>query len=86
MERTIRRAMTHVLIDPSLERRPAWVREGLAAHFADPGGNPTSRGACPADADLQRSVSPGALNLALQQAHACVAVQLAAGRDWREIR
>ncbi len=87
LERAIRGAMTHVLADASLERRPAWVREGLAAYYADPdAGAPSAGGACPSDVDLVRPLSPGALSTAYQQAEACVARQLASGRSWRDIR
>ncbi len=87
LERAVRRAMTHVLADPFLTRRPAWVREGLAVHFADPdASSPDVRGACPSDVDLVRPLSPGALSAAYQQAQSCVARQLDAGRDWRDIR
>ena len=77
LERTIRHELVHLMADPVLRERAAWVREGAAIYFAGwgpvPGdARPTalslrSRLACPGDADLLRPVSPGSLSNALAQ-------------------
>jgi SpoIID/LytB domain protein len=90
VDRTMRRALLHLMIDDVLARRPAWVREGTATFFAD-GGRPVSsdRGMnapCPADNELLHPVSIGALSNAHSRARACVAKQIAAGRSWRDVR
>ena len=56
--------------------------------FADPeAAAPSSgRGSCPGDAELLRPVSVGALNNAYARARACFARQIAAGRNWRDVR
>jgi SpoIID/LytB domain protein len=90
---TITYGLVHALADDPLLSRPAWVREGLAIHFserlaADPGTppRPDPHGPCPDDDELLRPVSPGAFANAAERARACVARQLEAGRDWREVR
>ncbi len=94
LDRTIRRALVHVLIDPGLANRPAWVREGAALYFsgsrtepeAESAFRPRSRPSCPDDAELLEPVSAGALSNAYARALACVARQLAAGRSWHDIK
>jgi hypothetical protein len=90
---TITYGLVHALADDPLLSRPAWVREGLAIHFserlaADPGTppRPDPHGPCPDDDELLRPVSAGAFANAAERARACVARQLEAGRDWREVR
>jgi SpoIID/LytB domain protein len=97
LERTIRHELVHAMVDGVLGRRPAWVREGAAIYFAGerpipgrgPAGaadRPESRAECPEDNELLRPVSVGALSNAYARARACFARQIAAGRNWRDIR
>ena len=97
LDRTIRHELVHILTDAALARRPAWVREGAAIYFAGeqpvPGGTgqrptykPEPRQSCPADNELLRPVSVGALSNAYARARACFAKQIAAGKLWRDIR
>jgi SpoIID/LytB domain protein len=90
---TITYGLVHALADDPLVARPAWVREGLAIHLserlaADPGTSPRPdpQGPCPDDDELLRPVSAGAFANAAERARACVARQLEAGKDWREVR
>jgi hypothetical protein len=79
------------MTEPDLAARPLWVREGVALHFgalAESSGKPAvaTSGPCPADDELARPVSPGALSDAYARARGCVERQLRNGRSWREIR
>ena len=51
-----------------------------------PAFRPQPRGSCPADAELLRPVSVGALSTAHARARACFARQIAAGRAWRDVK
>ena len=74
-------------VDPGLPQRPAWVREGAAAYFADATPvSATGRSACPTDDELQHPVSIGALGDAWSRARACFERQVSGGRDWRRVR
>jgi len=88
LERTIRRTLVRAMIDRELAGRPVSVLEGAAVYFAEPRDlrSPQGRVACPDDRDLLQPVSMGALATAYAQARACVARQLAAGRNWRELK
>jgi hypothetical protein len=89
LESTLRHEVAHAVVDASLARRPAWVREGLAAYFARPddaNAAPPGRPACPSDAELLRAVSAGAQREAYSRAERCVRRQLAAGRRWTDVR
>jgi hypothetical protein len=86
LERTLRRQLVHVMADRLLPDRPAWIREGAAIHFADPGSSTAARGACPSDDELRRPLSIGALGDAYTRARACFERQIAGGRDWRRVR
>jgi SpoIID/LytB domain protein len=90
LERTIRRQLVHVMADRVLSQRPAWVKEGAALFFGDPGGESGSaasqRDACPADVELLRPVSAGALGDAYARARGCFARQIASGRAWRDVK
>jgi hypothetical protein len=99
LERTIRREMVHVLVDPVLSKRPLWVRDGAAAYFADAPGDvraesdrdrrsrlPQARLSCPEDVELRQPVSIGALSNAYARARACFARQIASGKDWRDVK
>jgi hypothetical protein len=44
LERAIRHELVHLMTDPVLGRRPAWVREGAAIHFAGEPPIPGARG------------------------------------------
>lgn len=87
-ERTIRHEVAHVVIDPVLEDRPLWVREGAAMRFDGAGAvtAPRSNAPCPADAELLRPASAEAQRDAYARASACFARQIAAGRSWRQVR
>ena len=91
LERTIRRELVHVMADAVLADRPVWVREGAALFYADNGresasSGATARGSCPADAELLRPVSAGALTDAYARARSCFARQIASGRSWRDVK
>jgi hypothetical protein len=87
LERTVRRGMVAQMTASALDGRPLWVREGIAGYFADPQAPlPEARTPCPADVELARPVSAGALFDAYARARACVARQVSGGRSWREVR
>jgi hypothetical protein len=96
LDRTIRHQLVHLMADPALRDRPAWVREGAAIYFAGWGPVPgdtkpapfslRSRLPCPADADLMRPVSPGSLSNALATSLACFARQMDTGKQWRDVK
>ena len=96
LDRSIRHELVHLMADPILRERAAWVREGAAIYFAGwgpvPGdARPTalslrSRLACPGDADLLRPVSPGSLSNALASSLACFSRQMDAGKPWRDVK
>lgn len=88
LDRTIRRELTHLLVDEPLARRPAWVRDGAALYFSDERrASETARGiVCPSDAELERPISPGALADAYARARACFARQVESGRSWTDVR
>jgi SpoIID/LytB domain protein len=92
VERTIRHEIAHVLAAPSLEGRPAWVKEGAAIYLSgervDPPVAAGRRGkiACPTDGELLRSQSAASLHDAYARAAACYSAQIAAGRRWDEVR
>jgi hypothetical protein len=86
LETTLRRLLVHVMTDPLLRDRAAWVREGAASYFADPQAHVATRQACPSDIELQRPTSVGALADALMRARACFEREVSSGRDWRRVR
>jgi SpoIID/LytB domain protein len=86
LERTIRRLLVHALADAALEGRPAWVRDGAAAYFAEAGDTTSSRLACPVDVELTRPLSAGAYGDATRRARACFERQLSARKDWRAVK
>ena len=96
LERTIRHELVHLMADPLLRQRPAWVREGAAIYFAGrrpiPGERettpfrPQSRLSCPSDAELLQPVSAGALSTAFARALACFSRQADGGRSWRDVK
>src|SRR5262249_46036235 len=86
LERTIRRQLVHALADSSLDERPAWVREGAAAHFSDAADSPSGRVECPQDVELTRPLSVGAYGDATRRARVCFERQLSAGKDWRAVK
>jgi hypothetical protein len=89
LESTLRQAVAHVVLDPALKTRPAWVRAGAAAYFLAPAGPerpPGARVSCPSDAELLRPVSGGAEREAFSRADRCFRRQIAQGRQWRDVR
>ena len=88
LDRTLRRALVTLMIGGSLDGRPAWVREGVSGYFADPQAPVVElrNAGCPADIELARPVSAGALSDAYGRARACVARQIAGGRLWRDLK
>ena len=97
LDRTIRHELVHLMTDATLGTRPRWVREGAAIYFAGeppipgeppqrPAFRPEPRAPCPADNELLRPVSVGALTNAYARARACFAKQIAAGKSWRDVR
>ena len=96
LERTIRHEIVHLIADPVLRERPAWVREGAAIYFAGrrpiPGEaepspfRPQSRLSCPGDAELLQPVSAGALSNAFARALACFSRQVDGGKSWRDVK
>ena len=88
LERTVRREVTHALLDAALSKKPAWVREGAAAYFANAVTDTVvpDRVPCPTDVELQRPLSAGAHRDAYARAEACFARAIAEGKRWNEIR
>jgi SpoIID/LytB domain protein len=86
LERTIRRELVQLMVGGILPARPAWLRDGAAAYFADPAATNNARPPCPQDAELQQPVSVGAFGDALARARACFERQISGGRDWRRAR
>lgn len=86
LERTIRHQLVHAMADASLDGRPAWVREGAAAHFSESGDAPSGRVTCPQDVELTRPLSVGAYGDASRRARVCFERQLSAGKDWRAVK
>src|SRR5262245_46351426 len=88
LEPTLRRAMTELLIAPSLADRPAWVRVGASRYYSSapsPAG-PARDVKCPADAELTMAVSASAQREAEARAERCFARELAKTGDWRRVR
>jgi len=89
LERTVRREVTHALLDGALAKRPMWVREGAAAYFAAPAatrqGRP-ERVTCPSDIELLRPISAGSQREAYARAEACFARAIADGKRWDQVR
>jgi hypothetical protein len=88
LERTIRHEVAHVLLDPVLQGRPMWVREGAAFYYADPspGRERPAKVSCPRDEEFLRPVSAGAHRDAYARAEACFRRQVMDGKSWREVR
>ena len=97
LERTIRHELVHLMTDTALDRRPQWVREGAAIYFAGakpipgelrqrPGFRPEPGGSCPTDPEVLRPVSIGSLANAYTRARECFAKQIAAGKNWKDVR
>jgi SpoIID/LytB domain protein len=86
LDRALRHQLVHVMADPVLAGRAAWVREGAAVHFEQGATGSVTRVACPSDDELIRPVSAGALAGAYARARACFERQLAAGKTWQEVR
>ncbi|HMJ82185.1 MAG TPA: hypothetical protein VK504_03400, partial [Vicinamibacterales bacterium] len=98
VDRTIRHQLVHLMTDTALAQRPAWVREGAAIFYAGgappvptgsrppPAFKPERRTPCPDDIELLRPVSVGALSYAYARARVCFEKQIAAGRNWRDVR
>ena len=83
------------MADAALAGRPLWVREGAAMLFCGRTGNSgrtsTASGraaaaSCPADAELIRPVSAGALSNAYARAQACFVRELLKRKSWRDIK
>ena len=94
LDRTIRHQLVHLMTDAPLSGRPLWVREGAAIYFAGeppvPGGKDARpvppRTSCPADAELVRPVSIGALTNAYARAQTCFSRQILQRRSWRDVK
>jgi SpoIID/LytB domain protein len=96
LDRTLRRQLVRVMTNAALADRPMWVREGAASYYADrldeASGREPARAAdaprtsCPADSELKRPVSPGALSNAYARAASCFARDLAKRKSWRDIK
>jgi hypothetical protein len=95
LERTIRHELVHLMIDESLTKRPAWVREGAAMYFsgqrpdspdAPSAFKPRSRLSCPEDVELMQPISAGSLSNAHTRALACFARQAGDGKPWRDVK
>jgi stage II sporulation protein D len=88
LERAIRHEVAHALLDSMLLKRPQWVREGAAFHFA--GLTPESPKAgsvtCPKDEEFLRPVSAGAYRDAVARAATCFARAIRGGKSWREVK
>jgi len=96
LERTIRHELVHVLTSGTLEGRPRWLLEGVAAYYAEGRRPDPDRQAkstpepapvpCPSDSEFTKPASADALRAAYARARTCVARQLAGGARWNEIR
>jgi hypothetical protein len=88
LDRSIRRALVHLMTDAALAGRAQWVREGAALYFSDRDAAPPadSHAPCPTDNELVRPLSAGALTNAYARARACFARQIQQGREWRNVR
>ncbi len=100
LERVVRHEVAHVMLDPHLEGRPLWVREGAASYFAVKAGRSEDRPLrtpdvegglqtalnCPTDDELRHPASARKQRDAYARAEACVARQIKAGTSWREVR
>jgi stage II sporulation protein D len=101
LERTLRHELVHLMADPALGDRPAWVREGAALYFAGGRTTPSGQdsaasapvlvptrpsGPCPSDAELLQPVSGGALSNAFASALGCFARQIEGGKSWRTVK
>jgi hypothetical protein len=91
LTQTVRHELVHVLTIRALFDRPRWVHEGLALHLAgervtaEPEETSGRALKCPSDRDLMRPRSRDAFDRAYSRAAACVARDLAAGRNWRDL-
>jgi hypothetical protein len=93
LTQTVRHELVHVLTLRALFDRPRWVHEGLALHLAgervsvEPEETSADRDRvkCPSDRDLMRPRSRDAFDRAYSRAAACVARDLSAGRNWRDL-
>jgi Stage II sporulation protein/Penicillin binding protein transpeptidase domain len=91
LTQTVRHELVHVLTIRALFDRPRWVHEGLALHLAgervsaEPDEASADAVKCPSDRDLMRPRSRAAFDRAYSRAAACVARELAAGRNWRDL-
>jgi SpoIID/LytB domain protein len=93
LERTLAHEIGHVLAEPRLQGRAAWVREGAAMFAAGLiteadviAARSARRQRCPPDDDLRAAVSAAAAGRAYEDARACFARALADGTAWHEIR
>ncbi|HVH25969.1 MAG TPA: SpoIID/LytB domain-containing protein [Vicinamibacterales bacterium] len=86
LDRTVRHAIVHAMVDEVLANRPAWVREGAALYFSGERSLPERREACPQDSELLQPVSAGALADAYARARSCFTRQINDGRNWRDVR
>ena len=91
LTQTVRHELVHVLTIRALLERPRWVHEGLALHLAGervsaaPEETSDDDVKCPSDRDLMRPRSRDAFDRAYSRAAVCVARDLAAGRNWRDL-
>ena len=76
------------MVDPVLQSRAVWVREGAALYFLEPRSDarPDPLAKCPDDRELLQPVSAGALSNAYARARACFARQIEAGKSWKDVR
>lgn len=91
LETTLKHELAHLLTGPVLDGRAAWVKEGVAMHFAGepPPSSLTSdsrRVRCPDDDQLRRPLSASTARTAYAMAAACVAREMARGVAWTDIR
>ena len=86
LDRTVRHALVHAMVDDALADRPAWVKEGAALYFSGERSQTGRREPCPQDRELLQPVSAGALADAYARARSCFTRQINEGRDWREVR
>ena len=89
LEFALRQAMAQVFVTEALAARPAWVRVGAARYFArdraPDAAVPSRRVRCPADAELEASVSASAFRDAEARAEACFAAAVTKAGDWRAV-
>jgi len=81
---TVRHELAHAFLDPYLQGRPLWVREGAAMFFAGEAAG-SAVATCPSDQDILTAASAEAMHEVYARAASCFAREIKKGRTWREV-